>query len=334
MLIVERGETDMLTIYLAFAGAAIAASVGTTSPSTGAHVGCGLPSTCPAVGICLRFPLVGRRSEDWVINHYVDLDHDADSVLDFMGHEHTYDGHQGTDISVPNMRWVDYEVPVYAAAYGRVIVAIDDHPDREVVNESRPANKVVVQHGDAYRTIYAHLKQHRVEVKVGDLVGPETVVGYVASSGNSSGAHLHFAVARNDTTVDPFLEELWDGCREPAYERPFRYMAMSVQPEPIPSQVEVRRPPDDDINEAHAGDEIGIGLSTGGGTETDRLSSCVTGPDDFRSCRMFRLAPVRSPYEGKKNWIHNLTLGGPGEYEIVVRENGDVVDRHALTVLP
>ena len=58
----------------------------------------------------LRWPVPGVRGKDWVLQHYVD--HDPGPALrDYLGGTRTYDGHKGTDIAVPNFRWMDNGFP-------------------------------------------------------------------------------------------------------------------------------------------------------------------------------------------------------------------------------
>ncbi|MBD1998765.1 M23 family metallopeptidase [Leptolyngbya sp. FACHB-541] len=60
---------------------------------------------------------------------------------------------------------------------------------------------VVVNHGYGYRTLYAHLS--KLEVSQGAQVNNDQIVGYLGSTGRSSGPHLHYSVYRNGTVVDP-----------------------------------------------------------------------------------------------------------------------------------
>lgn len=61
---------------------------------------------------------------------------------------------------------------------------------------------VKVNHHSGYETLYGHMKQ-AASVKVGQSVSTYTVLGYVGSTGNSTGPHLHFAVCKNGMSVNP-----------------------------------------------------------------------------------------------------------------------------------
>lgn len=82
--------------------------------------------------------------------------------------------------------------PVLAAASGRVTYS--------GWLEGR-GNTVVVQHGNGFVTVYAHLSELLVEV--GARVAPSTPVGLVGSTGRATGPHLHFEVRRRGVPVDP-----------------------------------------------------------------------------------------------------------------------------------
>jgi murein DD-endopeptidase MepM/ murein hydrolase activator NlpD len=60
---------------------------------------------------------------------------------------------------------------------------------------------VVIAHGSRVRTLYAHLS--RVAVKRGQRVGTGSTIGFVGSSGESTGPHLHFEVTVRGANVDP-----------------------------------------------------------------------------------------------------------------------------------
>ena len=82
--------------------------------------------------------------------------------------------------------------PIKAAAAGRVIVAAYD---------GGYGNLVVIDHGNGLATAYAH--QSQIAVSVGQQVAQGQTIGYVGSTGFSTGPHLHFEVRVNGSPVDP-----------------------------------------------------------------------------------------------------------------------------------
>ena len=83
--------------------------------------------------------------------------------------------------------------PVYSVADGIV---------REVVKSRKGlGNQVVIDHGNGYRTRYAHLAD--VEVAKGRRVRRGTRLGYVGVSGNSFAPHLHYEVWKDTVALDP-----------------------------------------------------------------------------------------------------------------------------------
>lgn len=85
--------------------------------------------------------------------------------------------------------------PVIASKSGRV----------EVVQRSNSGygNMVLINHGDGYKTRYAHMIKGSITVSVGDYVEAGQTIGKVGSTGNSTGPHLHFEVIRNGETQNP-----------------------------------------------------------------------------------------------------------------------------------
>ena len=94
--------------------------------------------------------------------------------------------HTGIDIAASN------GTPIAAAGSGKVILA-------KVFGGY--GNAVVVDHGGGLTTLYAH--QSRIAVSVGQAVSRGDTIGYVGSTGNSTGAHLHFETAEYGNRVDP-----------------------------------------------------------------------------------------------------------------------------------
>jgi murein DD-endopeptidase MepM/ murein hydrolase activator NlpD len=81
---------------------------------------------------------------------------------------------------------------VYAAKSGKVILARVHH---------NYGNTVIIRHDRGIETLYAHLAN--IQVREGQEVGTETVLGKVGSTGSSTGVHLHFEVSVGGYPVDP-----------------------------------------------------------------------------------------------------------------------------------
>ena len=67
-------------------------------------------------------------------------------------------------------------------------------------------NVVFIVGAGGRRYYYAHLDRHATNLKAGDEVTTDTIVGYVGTTGNAAGTppHLHFGVYTNDGAIDPF----------------------------------------------------------------------------------------------------------------------------------
>jgi len=64
-------------------------------------------------------------------------------------------------------------------------------------------NTVILDHGEGYYTIYAHLDAPAVSI--GEMVDREQVVGHVGDSGSTRGAYLHFQIREHSEEVDPLV---------------------------------------------------------------------------------------------------------------------------------
>lgn len=75
----------------------------------------------------------------------------------------------------------------------------------EVVQRSNSGygNMVLINHGDGYKTRYAHMISGSITVRVGDYVEAGRTIGRVGSTGNSTGPHLHFEVIYRGETQNP-----------------------------------------------------------------------------------------------------------------------------------
>jgi murein DD-endopeptidase MepM/ murein hydrolase activator NlpD len=95
--------------------------------------------------------------------------------------------HLGLDFTAP------IGTPIYATADGRVKDA--------GFNTGGYGNRVVISHGNGYETTYGHMV--KVKAAVGQMVKRGEVIGYVGTSGKSTGPHCHYEVHKNGVPVDP-----------------------------------------------------------------------------------------------------------------------------------
>jgi murein DD-endopeptidase MepM/ murein hydrolase activator NlpD len=89
----------------------------------------------------------------------------------------------------------------FGAAQGTPILAAGDGTVVSSGGKGGYGNTVVIDHGGAIATLYAH--QSRIAVAAGARVVQGQVIGYVGSTGASTGPHLQFEVRVNGTPVDP-----------------------------------------------------------------------------------------------------------------------------------
>lgn len=64
-------------------------------------------------------------------------------------------------------------------------------------------NTIVISHGNGYLTLYGHLMDGGINVSCGSIVYGGSIIGYMGSTGNSSGAHLHFELRYEGSPVNP-----------------------------------------------------------------------------------------------------------------------------------
>lgn len=116
------------------------------------------------------------------------------------------EGHKGVDIT----RWAGYFELATICAFGNGVVKLtkDTVPWTDQHNPSNSeGNYVVIDHGGGFVTKYFHLKHGSVLVAPGDQVCAGDVIGYMGTTGNSTGAHLHFQLEKDGVPIDalPYL---------------------------------------------------------------------------------------------------------------------------------
>lgn len=101
---------------------------------------------------------------------------------------HKYRAHLGIDYAAPR------GTPIHAAGNG---VIIDAHRSPSY------GNVMKIRHADGYVTLYAHQKKFKRGMRRGKRVKKGQVIGYVGTTGLSSGPHLHFGLYKYNRAINP-----------------------------------------------------------------------------------------------------------------------------------
>lgn len=94
----------------------------------------------------------------------------------------------------------------YAAPVGTPVVSIGDGTVIEKAYKGQAGNMVKIRHNSTYTTAYLHLSKYG-NIAVGQHVSQGQVIGYVGSTGASTGPHLDFRVWKGGSPVDPLKLE-------------------------------------------------------------------------------------------------------------------------------
>jgi murein DD-endopeptidase MepM/ murein hydrolase activator NlpD len=96
--------------------------------------------------------------------------------------------HKGVDFAAPS------GTPIYAAGGGRVVSA---------GRNGGYGNYVRIRHTTEFSTAYGHLSRFGQGIRAGERVRQGQVIGYVGTTGRSTGPHLHYEVLRNNSQINP-----------------------------------------------------------------------------------------------------------------------------------
>jgi murein DD-endopeptidase MepM/ murein hydrolase activator NlpD len=95
----------------------------------------------------------------------------------------------------------------YAAPIGTPVVSIGDGRVTSTAYEGGAGRMVRITHNSVYSTAYLHLSRYGPGIAPGVYVKQGQVIGYVGSSGLSTGPHLDFRFYRNGSAIDPLRVE-------------------------------------------------------------------------------------------------------------------------------
>lgn len=134
--------------------------------------------------------IVSTMTDEWAQTAHRDWPYgDGRFIWPVVGpiSQYAHDGHWALDIAVPE------GTPIQTADRGTVVVA-----------GWSPVGygfRVVIDHGNDYLTLYAHLRD--IYVEKGQVVGKAQVIGVSGSNGNITGPHLHFEIRDFGMLTDP-----------------------------------------------------------------------------------------------------------------------------------
>jgi murein DD-endopeptidase MepM/ murein hydrolase activator NlpD len=100
---------------------------------------------------------------------------------------HKYLAHLGIDYAAPTGR------SIHAAADGKIIFK---------GRKGGYGNAIIIRHKGGYRSLYAHMSRF-AHVKRGQYVKQGKTIGYVGTTGRSTGPHLHFGLYKNSKAINP-----------------------------------------------------------------------------------------------------------------------------------
>ena len=104
--------------------------------------------------------------------------------------------HKGVDFAAPT------GTPIYAGGNGIV----------EYVGRNGGYGKYIrIRHNNGYKTAYAHLSNYKKGISKGVRVNQGEVIGYVGSTGNSTGPHLHYEIIYQNKHINPLKLKLPSG---------------------------------------------------------------------------------------------------------------------------
>lgn len=101
--------------------------------------------------------------------------------------------HQGVDYAAPR------GTPIKATGDGKVMLA---------GRKGGYGNTVIIQHGKTYRTLYGHMQGFAKGIRNGTTVKQGQVIGYIGTTGLSTGPHVHYEFQVNGVHVDPLGQKL------------------------------------------------------------------------------------------------------------------------------
>jgi murein DD-endopeptidase MepM/ murein hydrolase activator NlpD len=106
--------------------------------------------------------------------------------------------HRGVDFAAPS------GTPIFAAGSGTIVYRS---------RNGSYGNYIRIRHNSEYSTAYAHLSKFNRNVTKGSRVRQGQIIGYVGTTGRSTGAHLHYEILRRGRQINPMRVKMPSGRR-------------------------------------------------------------------------------------------------------------------------
>lgn len=105
-------------------------------------------------------------------------------------------------------RWVYHNgIDIVAKHKADILATSDGIIIKKIKSKYGYGNRIVIDHGNGFKTLYAHL--NGFNVNMGDVVNRGDIIGYMGSTGLSTGTHLHYEILKGGRTVNP-IDYLYD----------------------------------------------------------------------------------------------------------------------------
>ena len=136
-------------------------------------------------------------------------------------------------------RWRTHEGTDYAASYGTPVRATADGIVTEAGRNGGYGNLIELRHANGIRTRYGHLSRFAKGMHVGQRVSQEQTIGYVGSTGLSTGPHLHYEFLVNGRPTNPQRKDAGAGEPVPsklteAFENARARLLAELEPPAVP----------------------------------------------------------------------------------------------------
>lgn len=284
----------------------------------------------------MRLPLAGAAGKNWTIANHFDCDQATGGIRDYTGRTGsealTYDGHGGIDFELASFRAMDLGIAALAAAEGTVEETFDLSYDRNRTCSQDKWNFVKLRHANGFATLYAHLRQNSVTVRVGDRVTAGTRLGLIGSSGCSTFPHVHLEVLDcRGRALDAMAEGLLES--PPPYPRDAQPAVMETrlfQPA-INDIASVEEPGAAESEQIASGSYFSVGVIIAYLKPGDLLRIEMISPDNAPLANAFEQRVTS--FHSRTSWWANFMVERSGRWLARILINGRVADERPVLVM-